>query len=146
MLVSFFIAAGLVLAVVILRAYSSGEDHARYLAKAELARFQDDMPGEPIAQLSEDDFIRYFEWLRKRRFWIFMAGFVAMAVPATIFVMSVLGFVKLKMDPGPWMWGFLAIFVLVGTWTGSAAATLYLYRVKRDASLMRNLKTWKKSN
>lgn len=144
MLISFFIAAGLVLALVILRAYSSGEDHARYLAKAELARFQEEAPGEALSKLSEDEFIDYFEWLRKRRFWIYLAGFSGLALPATFFVMSILSFVKLKMDPGPWMWGFIAIFVLVATWTGAAAATLYYYRVRRDASLAHKLEKWER--
>lgn len=146
MLISFLIAAGLVLILVILRAYSFGEDTARYLAKAELDRFQTEMPSEEICKLPEDEFINYFEWLRRRRFWLYLVIFAGIVAPATLAVMTILSFVKVNMDPGPWLWGFIAIFVLVLTWTASAAATLYIHKVRRDDSLLRNLPLWNKVN
>jgi hypothetical protein len=146
MLISFFVAVGLVLALVILRAYSFGEDAARYLAKAELDRFKTEMPSEEITNLPEDEFINYFEWLRRRRFWLYLVVFAGIVMPTTLATMIILSFVKVNMDPGPWLWGFIALFALVLTWTASAAATLYIHKVRRDGSLLRNLPLWKKIN
>ena len=76
MVVSFLVAVALVLAMVILRAYSFAEDTARSVAKAERERLQDENPDHPVAALDEEAFINYFEWLRRRRFWLYLFGFL----------------------------------------------------------------------
>ena len=142
MMTSFFIAAALLLVLVILRNYSTGEDVGRYVAKAEHLRLTEEEPESPLAKMSEDDFLAYFEWLRRRRFWIYLMIFVGIAAPITWLTMSLLSVLKLFADPGPWMWGFIAVFVLVaGLWI-SAFGALWLHRTRRDPSLARNLNRW----
>jgi hypothetical protein len=142
MLLSFLIAAGIVLLLVVLRAYSYAEDTARHLARAEFDRVETEDSDTPLAGLSEDDFINYFEWLRKRRFWLYFLVFAGISAPSSLVAMAFLSLLKVVRDPGPWLWGFIAIFVLVGVWTASTWATLYIYRTRRDGSLVRNLTKW----
>lgn len=142
MLVSFLVAASLVLLLVILRAYSFAEDTARHVAKAERERLQEENPDHAIATLDEEAFVACFEWLRRRRFWQYLGFFVVLASTETFLLMGVLAGVHEIFYPGPWMWGFIAIFLLTAGWAVSLWVTLYLYRLRRDASLLKNAKRW----
>lgn len=142
MLLTFAITAAIVFALVVLRAYSFAEDTARHLARAERERLQDLNPDHPVANLDEDAFIAFFEWLRRRRFWLYLVFFVVVAVPVTFVIMVILSFVHEVIDPGPWMWGFIAIFSLTAGWALSAWITLYLYKIRTDDALLRGVKRW----
>ena len=113
------------------------------LAKIERERLQEENPGHPIAALDEEAFIACFEWLRRRRFWLYLGFFMVLASIETFLVMAILAGVHEIFYPGPWMWGFIAIFVLTAGWAVCLWATLYLYSVRRDASLLKNLKRWR---
>lgn len=142
MLISFLVAAGLVLMLVILRAYSFAQDTARHLAKAERERLQEENPDHALAALDEEAFIACFEWLRIRRFWLYLGLFMVLASTETLLVMAILAGVHEIFYPGPWMWGFIAIFSLTAGWAVCLWVTLYLYRIRRDAALLKNAKRW----
>ena len=142
MIVSFLVAVAIVLIMVILRAYSFAEDTARSVAKAERDRLQGEHPDHAIAALDEASFINYFEWLRRRRFWLYLFGFMVLAILETLLVMAILSFVHIVFYPGPWMWGFIAVFVLTAGWSAVVWAVLWQYRRQLDAALLKNLKRW----
>lgn len=142
MLTTFLITAAIVLALVILRAYSFAQDTARHLAKAERERLQDLNPDHPIGDLEEDAFIAFYEWLRRRRFWLYLGLFLIIASTETLVVMAALAALHEIVNPGPWMWGFIAIFVLTAGWALSAWVTLYYYRIRTDAALLGSVKRW----
>lgn len=142
MLISFLVAAGVVLVIIVLRAYSVGEQLSLSIAKSERQRLQDENPGHSIAALNEDEFVAYFEWLRIRRFWLYLALFFVVATAETTLVMAILGFIHDVFYPGPWLWGFIAVFVLTAGWTGCVWATLWLHGRGLDASLLGNVKRW----
>lgn len=142
MVVSFLVAVALVLTMVILRAYSFAEDTARSVAKAERERLQDENPDHAVAALDEEAFVAYFEWLRRRRFWLYLLGFLVLATLETLLVMAILSFVHIVFYPGPWMWGFIAVFVLTAGWSAVVWAVLWLHRRQLDAAVLKNLKHW----
>lgn len=142
MIVSFLVAVAIVLAMVILRAYSFAEDTARSVAKAERDRLQGEHPDHAITALDEATFINYFEWLRRRRFWLYLVGFMVLATLETLLVLAILSFVHIVFYPGPWMWGFIAVFVLTAGWSAVVWAVLWLYRRQLDTALLKNLKRW----
>lgn len=143
MLGSFLIVALGLLGLVILRAYSIGADQGRSIAKSEQFRLQEETPDAPLAQLPEDDFIAYFEWLRLRRFWLYLVLYFALTVAATGITFVFLNFVDEVIDPGPWVWGFVAIFSLVITWAGTAFATLWLHSTRRAEALESGFAKWR---
>lgn len=142
MVVSFLVAVTIVLAMVILRAYSFAEDTARSVAKAERERLQDENPDHAVAALDEEAFIAYFEWLRRRRFWLYLLGFLVLATLETLLVMAILSFVHIVFYPGPWMWGFIAVFVLTAGWSAVVWGVLWFHRRQLDAAVLKNLKRW----
>lgn len=142
MLVSFFVAAGVALVIIILRAYSIGEQLSLSVAKSERERLQGENPDHRLASLDEYAFVLYFEWLRIRRFWLYLVFFLIIATVETTLVMAILGFIHEVFYPGPWLWGFIAVFVLTAGWTGCVWATLWLHGKGLDAALLANVKRW----
>lgn len=142
MLISFLVAAGVVLAIIIARAYSIGEQLSLSVAKSERERLQEENSDHAVASLDEHTFVLYFEWLRIRRFWLYLALFFAIATVETTLVLAILGFIHEVFYPGPWLWGFIAVFALTAGWTACVWGTLWLHGRGLDASLLGNLKRW----
>lgn len=142
MLVSFLVAAGIALLIIILRTYSIGEQLAHSVAKSERERLQLENEGHDITALDEDAFVAYFEWLRIRRFWLYLVLFFVVATVETLTALALLGVLHEVYYPGPWLWGFIAVFVLTVGWTACVWLTLWLHGKGLDGALLSSLKRW----
>jgi hypothetical protein len=113
--------------LVIARAYTIGDVSARAMARAEYDRVKEDTPSDPLVQLDQEDFLRIFDAVRRKRFWVYFFVFIVLAIFASTALMMVMGLVWRYIDPGFYVWGFITFFAYIAVGIFCLLYTLHLY-------------------
>lgn len=121
----------------IFRAYTIGDAAARHIARVEHGLLREEDPRDPLALLSEEQFLDLYERLRFRRFWAYLGVFLAFTIVAITSLMVVMTLVLELFDPGLYVSGFLTFFAFIAVCVASLAWTLRLH-TKNLRPAMRN--------
>jgi hypothetical protein len=113
--------------LVIARAYTIGDVSARTMARAEYDRVKEGAPSDPLVQMDQEAFLRIFDKVRRKRFWVYFFVFVVLATLASIILMMVMGLVWRYIDPGLYVWGFITFFAYIAVGILCLLYTLHLY-------------------
>lgn len=105
------------------------------IARTEHARAKDEHPTHPLAQMSEEDFLELFDFVRRKRILPYMALFAGIGLGGSAVVLTIFSMIYVNFYPGPWVWGLMTLFGITAWWAASVGLTLLVYMRQRFAAL-----------
>ncbi|TNE59885.1 MAG: hypothetical protein EP340_01340 [Alphaproteobacteria bacterium] len=145
MLTTFLITALVLAALAITRFYMMGDTAARHQARADYDQIQTQTPEDPLVSVDRDTFLAIHERVRVRRFWQHFAIFVALGLGLNLILASILQLVWRYIDPGFYVWGFIAFFTTIALAVVAFFVTMRLYTRGRLDAMRKAIEAHKQS-
>ncbi|TNE39299.1 MAG: hypothetical protein EP347_04975 [Alphaproteobacteria bacterium] len=145
MLTTFLIIAAVLAALTVSRFYMIGDTPARHQARADYDQVKAQNPEDPLVSVDRDTFVAIHETVRVRRFWQHFAIFAGLAIGFNLILFSILQAVWRFVDPGFYVWGFIAFFTTIALAVAAFFITMRLYTRGRLDAMRKAIEAHKQS-